>query len=78
MQTREHDKPGYSIDSGAPRGYPLSSEGSPLANRPHIPAKEIRGTTAALNEFTRRILAVPHSIIKAALEAEKKREANAP
>lgn len=42
-----------------------------MSGRPHIPASEIRGTAAALTEFTRRILAVPHSAIQAALEAEK-------
>jgi hypothetical protein len=42
-----------------------------MANRATVPAKEVVGTAAALNEFTRRILAVPHSKIKAALEAEK-------
>jgi hypothetical protein len=43
-----------------------------LANRPHIPAKEIRGNAAALDVFTRRIMQVPHSAIKAKLEAEKR------
>ncbi len=42
-----------------------------MANGPTTPAKDVVGTTAALNEFTRHILAVPHSKIKAALEAEK-------
>lgn len=42
-----------------------------MANRATAPAKEVIGTAAALDEFTRRILAVPHSKIKAALEAEK-------
>jgi hypothetical protein len=42
-----------------------------MSGRPSIPAKEIVGTAAAMNEFTRRILAVPHSKIKAALDAEK-------
>ena len=43
-----------------------------MANRPSIPAKEIVGTAEAMNDFTRRILAVPHAKIKAALEAEKR------
>lgn len=34
-------------------------------------ANEIRGTTEALNHFTRRLLAVPHGAIKAKLVAEK-------
>lgn len=42
-----------------------------MSGRPSIPAKEIRGTTAALDNFTRRILSVPHSAIKAELDAEK-------
>jgi hypothetical protein len=42
-----------------------------VANRPSIPVKEIVGSSAALDEFTRRILSVPHSAIKAQLDAEK-------
>lgn len=42
-----------------------------MANRATAPAKEIVGTAAALDEFTRRILSVPHSAIKARLDAEK-------
>ncbi|SPE27628.1 hypothetical protein SBA5_60035 [Candidatus Sulfotelmatomonas gaucii] len=42
-----------------------------MANGPTTPAKDVVGTKAALDKFTRRILAVPHSEIKAALEAEK-------
>jgi len=42
-----------------------------MANGPTTPAKDVVGTKAALDEFTRRILAIPHSKIKAALEAEK-------
>jgi hypothetical protein len=42
-----------------------------MANGPTTPAKDVVGTKAALDEFTRRILAVPHSRIKAALDAEK-------
>lgn len=42
-----------------------------MANCPHIPAKEIRGGAVALDEFMHCILAVPHSKIKAMLEAEK-------
>jgi len=41
-----------------------------LANGPTARANEIVGTKAALDLFTRRILAVPHSQIKAALDAE--------
>lgn len=42
-----------------------------MANGPTTPAKDVVGTAAALDEFTRRLLAVPHSKIKAALDAEK-------
>jgi hypothetical protein len=42
-----------------------------MSGRPFIPAKEIVGTADAMDQFTRRILAVPSSKIKAALEAEK-------
>lgn len=42
-----------------------------MANRPHIPAKEIKGNANAMDVFTRRILSVPHSAIKAQLDAEK-------
>jgi hypothetical protein len=42
-----------------------------MSGRPFIPAKEIVGTADAMNQFTRRLLAVPSSKIKAALEAEK-------
>lgn len=42
-----------------------------MANGPTTPAKDVVGTKAALDEFTRRILAVPHSKIQAALDAEK-------
>ena len=42
-----------------------------MANGPTTQAKDVVGTTAALDSFTRRILAVPSSQIKAALEAEK-------
>jgi hypothetical protein len=47
----------------------LSSES--MSGRPSIPAKDIRGNAANLESFTRRILAVPHSKIQAALDAEK-------
>lgn len=43
-----------------------------MANRPHIPAKEVRGNAAALDVFTRRIMQVPHSAIKAKIEEEKR------
>ena len=49
----------------------LISEGTRLANGPMTPTKDVAGTTAAMNEFTRRILAVPYSRIKAALDGEK-------
>jgi hypothetical protein len=42
-----------------------------MANGPTTPAKDVVGTKAALDKFTRQILAVPHSEIKAQLDAEK-------
>lgn len=42
-----------------------------MANGPATPAKDVVGTKAALDSFMRRILAVPHSEIKAQLDAEK-------
>jgi hypothetical protein len=42
-----------------------------MANGPTTPAKDVVGTKAAFDEFTRRILAVPHTRIKAALDAKK-------
>jgi hypothetical protein len=54
------------------RAILVSSEDTRLANRPHIPAKEIRGNAETLDIFTRRIMQVPHSAIKAKLEAEKR------
>jgi hypothetical protein len=42
-----------------------------MANGPTTQAKDVVGTKAALDSFMRRILAVPSSKIKAALEAEK-------
>lgn len=42
-----------------------------MANGPTTSAKNVVGSTAVFTEFTRRILAVPHSEIKAQLDAEK-------
>jgi hypothetical protein len=42
-----------------------------MANGPTTSAKDVIGTTAALDVFTRQILSVPHSAIKAKLDAEK-------
>ena len=42
-----------------------------MANGPTTPAKDVVGTKAALDEFTRRIMSVPHSAIKAKLDTEK-------
>jgi len=42
-----------------------------MANGPTTRAKDVMGSTAAFTDFTRRILAVPHSEIKAQLDAEK-------
>lgn len=42
-----------------------------MSGRTTTPAKDVVGTKAALDEFTRRLMAVPHSKIRAAIEAEK-------
>lgn len=42
-----------------------------MANGPTTSAKNVVGTAAALDSFVRRILAVPHSAIKAKLDQEK-------
>jgi hypothetical protein len=42
-----------------------------MSGRPANPAKDVVGDTAAFVDFTRRILSVPHSAIKAKLDAEK-------
>jgi hypothetical protein len=39
------------------------------------PAKDVRGNFGEFKNFMRRLMAVPHSEIKAALDAEKKRKA---
>jgi len=42
-----------------------------MANGPTTSAKNVVGSKAALDTFMRRILAVPHSEIRAQLDAEK-------
>jgi len=42
-----------------------------MPNRPTNPAKEIRGDSGVFTDFMRRLVKVPHSEIKAKLEAEK-------
>jgi hypothetical protein len=42
-----------------------------LSNRPTIPAKEIAGSSSVFTDFMRRLMKVPHSEIKAKLDAEK-------
>jgi hypothetical protein len=42
-----------------------------MANGPTTPAKDVVGTKAALDTFTRRILSVPRSVIQSKLDAEK-------
>jgi hypothetical protein len=43
-----------------------------MPNRPTIPAKEITGNSGVFTDFMRKLMRVPHSEIKAKLEAEKK------
>jgi len=42
-----------------------------MSNRPSIPAKEIVGNSDVFTGFMRRLVQVPHSEIKAKLDAEK-------
>jgi hypothetical protein len=58
------------IDFVRKKAYPLLAKR--MSGRPSNPAKEIRGNADALDVFTRRILQVPHSAIKAKLDAEKR------
>jgi hypothetical protein len=39
---------------------------------PDSPAKDVQGDFAQFTDFMRRLVSVPHSTIKARLEAEKK------
>jgi hypothetical protein len=43
-----------------------------MANHPKAPAKNPTGDFGQFKDFARRILAVPHSEIKAKLDAEKR------
>jgi hypothetical protein len=43
-----------------------------MPNRPTIPAKEITGNSGVFTDFMRKLISVPHSEIKAKLDAEKK------
>jgi hypothetical protein len=43
----------------------------PKARLPISPAKDVQGDFAQFTDFMRRVVAVPHSKIKARLEAEK-------
>jgi hypothetical protein len=42
------------------------------ANRPSASAKNVEGDFAQFTDFMKRLVAVPHSTIKARLEEEKK------
>ena len=42
-----------------------------MSGRPSIPAKEVRGDSDTFINFARRLMKVPHSEIKAELDAEK-------
>ena len=42
-----------------------------MPNQPRSSAKNVTGDSATFIEFTRRILCVPHSEIKAKLDAER-------
>jgi hypothetical protein len=43
-----------------------------MANRPKAPAKNPTGDFGQFTNFVRRLVAVPHSEIKAKLDAEKR------
>jgi hypothetical protein len=43
----------------------------PKARRPISPAKDVQGDFAQFTDLMRRVVAVPHSKIKAKLDAEK-------
>jgi hypothetical protein len=42
-----------------------------MANRPTSPAKNVEGDFGQFTDFMRKLVAVPHSKIKAQMEAEK-------
>jgi hypothetical protein len=42
-----------------------------MPNLPHHPAKNVTGDSATFENFMRRLVSVPHSEIKAKLDAEK-------
>ncbi len=42
-----------------------------MANRPTSPAKNVQGDFGQFTDFMRKLVAVPHSKIKAALDIEK-------
>ena len=44
----------------------------PKARLPISPAKDVQGDYAQFTDFMRRLVAVPHSQVKARLEAEKR------
>jgi hypothetical protein len=45
-----------------------------MPNRPRLSAKDVRGDSDTFVKFMRRLVQVPHSEIKAALDAEKERK----
>jgi hypothetical protein len=50
----------------------------PAARLPISPAKDTQGDFAQFTNFMRRLVAVPHSEVKAKLEAEKKAKQSKP
>jgi hypothetical protein len=55
---------------GIPILYPRFREGS-MPNQPTASAKNVTGDFERFTEFARRVISVPHSTIKARLDAEK-------
>jgi hypothetical protein len=72
MNLRLRASQGIPINNEPTRCALLSSERKALmANGPTTPAKDLVGTTAAINEFKRRMMSVPSSAIKTKLDAER-------
>lgn len=45
-----------------------------MSNRPRVSAKDLRDDSGMFEKFMRRLVQVPHSEIKAQLDAEKERK----
>jgi hypothetical protein len=54
------------------------AKAEPKANVPDSPAKDVQGDFVQFTDFMRRLVSVPHSEIKARLEAEKEAKRSKP